>query len=155
MECWGCSCRSLCRKWQDCLQCCLDCGVHDVLQKLSVRNSSCSLSTSSFSCSVHVAVPGGPGRPSRPSRPAGPATPSRPSRPGCPSLPSFPGSPGMQDTVVAGQVSAASVPRHTAVKQVTATRSLRVRHNIFKSTLLSNACIRSQLFPGACSLLLG
>ena len=110
--------------------CGLDCGVRDILQQLSVRNSSRSISISSFSCSVHVAIPGGPGRPLRPSRPAGPATPSRPSRPGCPSLPSFPGSPGMQDVVVAGQVSAASVPRYTAVKQVTATRSITVKGSI-------------------------
>ena len=76
------------------------------------------------------AVPLSPGRPSRPSRLGGPATPSLPSCPGCPSLPSLPGSPGRQDALVTGQVSAASVVRYTAVKQVRATRNLTVRGGI-------------------------
>ena len=68
--------------------------------------------------------------PSRLSRPGGPVAPSFPSRPGCPSLPSFPGSPGRQDAVVTEQVSAASVVRYTAVKQVRATKNLTVRGGI-------------------------
>ena len=56
-----------------------------------------------------------------------------PSCPGCPSLPSLPGGPGTDDVVVAGHVivSAASVLRYIAVKQVRATRSLIVRQSIF------------------------
>ena len=54
---------------------------------------------------------------------------------GHPSLPSLPGSPGMQDAVVAGQVSAASVVRYTAVKQMRATRNLTVRGSIFSCNL--------------------
>ena len=50
--------------------------------------------------------------------------------PSFPSRPSLPGSPGRQDAVVTGQVSAASVVRYTAVKQVRATKSLTVRGGI-------------------------
>ena len=78
-------------------------------------------------CFPSVLCPGGPGTPAMQ---LSPSRPSRPGGPGCPSLPSFPGSPGRQDAVVTGQVSAASVVRYTAVKQVRATRNLTVRGGI-------------------------
>ena len=89
-----------------------------------------------------------PGRPSHPSRPGGPVAPSFPSLtgcpscPGCPSLPSLPGSPGRQDAVVTGQVSAASVVRYTAVKQVRATRNLTVRGGICHLQLFFSSMLK-------------
>ena len=71
-----------------------------------------------------------------------PSRPSRPGGPGCPSLPSFPGSPGRQDAVVTGQVSAASVVRYTAVKQVRVTRSLTVRGGICHLHLLFSSMLK-------------
>ena len=87
-------------------------------------------------------MPLSPGRPSRPSRPGGPVAPSFPSRPGCPSLPSLPGSPGRQDAVVTEQVSAASVVRYTAVKQVRATRNFTVRGGICHLQLFFSSMLK-------------
>ena len=67
--------------------------------------------------------------------PCGPDGPCSPSVPLCPGRPALPGSPGMVGNVATLALQlldfAASVLRHTTVKQVRATRILTVRGSIY------------------------